>query len=845
MRADNLAQPYRIGLQLASGDPFWVLVREAVYQRAAQLDVTLVALESDLTPLAAEERVEILEELLAQNLDALIAGGVDDALAHLILDAGVPLILATEIDLRHPWATSPRSLYEVAEIGAAYLVERLNGQGRVLLVGGMHEGFERGESRLDGCRNVLAALPNISLTHLPAPWTYEQAYHKLCEAFHSYETPFNGIFGISDSLALAGRDAARVAGLATETTVVVGINGDPLALAAIIEGTMAATVETPAAELGRQLIDFACHAAAGQSLPPHFSYKPRLVTRKNAAEIAAEQLITSATVPNRLVGFSRVQEAQRLKELETSLTISQRVGSILDRQQLSRTIAEIIRTNYGYDRVQIYLLDEGDQELVLEAPGLVDSETKRLPVAESGLLGDTLQRNQPTFIPDMQHSQRVRPDPRLPGCRSRVILPIHFGQQVLGVLDLQSGHSTQHSHLDLVGLQVLGDQLGIAMRNAELYSEALAAQEAAARASQLKNRLLANVSHELRTPLNIIQGYSSAALATPNPYGIDLPPELLRDLRHLYQSSEHLGRLINDLLDLSRAETNDLEVLPEPIATNAFLTDVFWGMAGSLPPRAEVDWRLELPEALPAIRADPVRLRQILLNLLSNAHKFTETGHITLGALPTRTHLHLWIDDTGCGIPLKQQQNIFRAFLTAERMRRPTEGLGLGLRVTHELVKLHGGKITFSSLPGAGATFHLYLSLPEPESHVERLAEAPQSVLPAEADLPPQVNDLTKQTVAYLRQNYADECLSRGQIAAHVAVSESYLTRVFRRDLGIAPWEYLTRFRVERAKEMLRVTNQTVTEISHRIGYNDAAYFTRVFHQETGRSPLTFRRQAR
>jgi signal transduction histidine kinase/AraC-like DNA-binding protein len=789
--------------------------------------------------------VSILEELLAQNLDALIVGGVDVALARLILDAGVPLILATEIDLHHPRATSPRSLYEVASIGANYLVERLGGRGRVLMVGGMNEGFDKGQSRLDACRNVLRCHPAVSLTHVPTPWTYDPAYSKLRTALHELTAPFDGIFGISDSLALAGRDAAQAAGLTTDAAVVVGINGDPLALAAIIEGTMAATVETPAAELGRQLMDFAYRAAAGEPLPLHFSYKPRLVTRENAAAVAAEKLVTSAIVPSRLVGFSRDLEAQRLKQLETSLAIGQRLGSILDRQQLSHDIAETIRANYGYDRVLVYLWAESEQMLVLDVPGEPVSAQTRLSLARSGLLGETLQRNQPTFIPDMQRSQRCPPDPRLPNCRSRVILPIRFGQQVLGLLDLQSSLSTQHSHIDLVGLQVLGDLLGVAMRNAELYGEAIAAQDEAVRTSELKARLLANVSNELRTPLNIIQGYSQAALASPNPYEVDLPAGLLRDLRHIYRSSEHLGRLISDLLDLSRAEINDLDIFPETIAVNAFLEDVFHAMSGGLPPRAEVEWRLELPESLPEIRADPQRLRQVLFNLLSNAHKFTEQGHITLGALTTATHLHLWVDDTGIGIPLKQQQHIFRAFMTAERPRRPLEGLGLGLRVTHELVRLHGGTITFTSMPGAGTTFHFYLPLPAPESRGERIVEAPLSILPGDANLPPHANELTRQTVAYLRQNCADEFLSRAVIAAHVAVSESYLTRTFRRDLGIAPWEYLTRYRIEQAKALLRVTNLTVTEIAHQVGYNDSAYFSRVFHQETGRSPLAFRRQVR
>jgi signal transduction histidine kinase/AraC-like DNA-binding protein/ABC-type sugar transport system substrate-binding protein len=840
-----MVRAFRIGAQLASGDPFWVMVREAIYQRASQLDVSLILLEYDLTPLAPDERVGIVEELLAQNLDALIVGGVDNTLANLILDAGVPLIMASEIDLHHPRATSPRSLYEVASIGANYLAEQLHGRGHVLVAGGLCEGFDTGESRLDGCRNVLERYPGISVIHIPAPWTYPPAYDRLCEALREITTPFDGIFGISDSLALAGRDAARAAGLITDNTVVVGINGDHLALAAIIEGTMAATVETPAAELGRQLIELAFKAAARETLPSHFDYKPRLVTRQNAAEIAVEKLVASASMPSRLVGLNRNQEAQRLKQLETSLAIGQRLGSILDRQQLSNDIAEIIRANYGYDEVQIFLWRESERAFVPEHGVEAGARAARIPLAESGLLGHTLLRNQPTFIPDMQRSHLFPPDPRLPACRSRVVLLIRFGQQVLGLLDLQSGHSTQHSHLDLVGLQVLGDLLGVAMRNADLYGDAIAAHAEAERASELKGRLLANVSHELRAPLNIIQGYSQSALASPNPYEVDLPPGLLRDLSYLYQSSEHLGRLINDLLDLSRAEINDLDIFPEPIEVNTFLEDIFQAMSGSLPSRAEVEWRLELPESLPEIRGDPQRLRQVLFNLLSNAHKFTEQGHITLGALTTATHLHLWVDDTGCGIPLKQQQHIFRAFMTAERPRRPPEGLGLGLRVTHELVRLHGGTITFISMPGAGATFHLYLPLPVPESHRERLVEAPLSILPGEANLPPHANDLTRQTVAYLEQNYADEFLSRAAIAVRIAVSESYLTRTFRRDLGITPWEYLTRYRIEQAKSLLRVTNLTVTEIAHRVGYNDSAYFSRVFHQETGRSPVTFRRQAR
>ena len=131
-------------------------------------------------------------------------------------------------------------------------------------------------------------------------------------------------------------------------------------------------------------------------------------------------------------------------------------------------------------------------------------------------------------------------------------------------------------------------------------------------------------------------------------------------------------------------------------------------------------------------------------------------------------------------------------------------------------MRLHNGTITFTSIPGAGATFHVYLPLPVPESGVSLQGEHPLSVLPSAADLPAAANALTCQTVAYLRENYADEGLSRRQIAAHVRVSERYLTRLLCRDLGIGPWEYLTRDRIERAKGLLCITKLSVTEIATR-----------------------------
>ena len=129
-----------------------------------------------------------------------------------------------------------------------------------------------------------------------------------------------------------------------------------------------------------------------------------------------------------------------------------------------------------------------------------------LALAEAGVLGQALLRNQAVYVPDLQTSQRFAPDPRWPAVRSRVVLPIRVGGKTLGVLDLHNDKRTLRTELELDALQTLADQVGVALRNAQLYAQALAAKAEAERANLLRTRLLANASHELRTPLNIILG---------------------------------------------------------------------------------------------------------------------------------------------------------------------------------------------------------------------------------------------------------------------------------------------------------------------------------------------------
>jgi signal transduction histidine kinase/ABC-type sugar transport system substrate-binding protein/AraC-like DNA-binding protein len=837
----------RIGMQFFSWDPFWVLVREGIFQRAEELHLTLAPVEVDFSLLTGDRQMEVTEEMLAMELDAMLTQTMSPTLARLVANAGIPVVFLTETELQHPLVAAPHGLHEVARMVAQFMVDRIPRPARVLVVGGLVEGGDQGHSRLRGFHSVMDAHPRVQVEHIPTSWRYESARERVADVLAEQTGRFDAIFGLSDSMALAGLHSARALGRADEQTLVVGINGDPLALAAILDGSMAATVATSAVTLGREAVELALAAVQGKPLPRHFCYNPRLVTRANVAEVSTTKLMAMASLPSRLVGINRTQEQERMIQLETSLEISRRVGSILDRQQLYNELVDLIRSNYGYDEAQVFLWSLREREFVLDKPGQEAEQAVRIPMAQSGLLGYTLLQGQPTFIPDMRTSHRFPPDPYWPATRSRTILPVRQGPDIIGLLDLHSRRPIKHSSDALIGLQALADQLGMALRNAELYAEAFAVRAEAERANQLKSRLLANVSHELRTPLNVIAGYSQAALARPDLYGVELPAALLKDLRHIYTSSQQLARLINDLLDLSRAEIGELEILPELHNPRAVIIDAFESLAGSRG-AATVEWRLHVPESLPVVFIDAGRLRQVLLNLLSNAGKFTARGRIVLGAEAQAEHLHIWIEDTGSGIAPEMQARIFQTFGPAGQPVRPGQGIGLGLRVADELIKLHQGTLSMESTPGIGTVFHIYLPLPDPDQPDNRHARPPaQNSASRSLDepdaLPAHISNLTRRAVGYVWQ-HCGRAFTREEMAASLSVTPGYLTQQFRQELGITPWEYLTRVRIERAKQLLAASRLSVTEIAGEVGYNDAAYFSRVFVRETGRTPRSFRQQA-
>lgn len=305
-----------------------------------------------------------------------------------------------------------------------------------------------------------------------------------------------------------------------------------------------------------------------------------------------------------------------------------------------------------------------------------------------------------------------------------VVEPLYFRESQLGFIIFEPGPR------DGTIYEVLRGYLTTALygallfqHNLDLYRQAVHARAEAEKADQLKTQLLANVSHDLRAPLNVILGYTETALADPQQYGVALPAELISDLSHIRASAEYLVRIINDLLDLSRAEINELDLYPRMIDPRTLLQAVFENMVESLDTPPSVEWRLQMPPHLPLIQADQDRLRQILFNLLTNAHQHTEEGHIVLGVEAEPSHLHIWVQDTGSGIPADLQDRIFEPFVTGEGELERRKGIGLGLSITRQLVSLHRGVMSLESAPGNGSTFHVYLPLPTLSGETVQLKE--------------------------------------------------------------------------------------------------------------------------
>lgn len=266
-----------------------------------------------------------------------------------------------------------------------------------------------------------------------------------------------------------------------------------------------------------------------------------------------------------------------------------------------------------------------------------------------------------------------------------------------------------------------------------LHAELDEKTESLVRAAEIKSRVVANVSHEFRTPLHSILGLARLLL---NPVNGPLAPEQQKQVQFIRTSAEALFELVNDLLDLSKMESGKATLRPTRFSTGDFLGALRGMMRPLVPADSAVELRFEEPETELTLETDEAKVSQVLRNLVSNALKFTEKGHVTVSTErgPDDT-VCFRVRDTGIGIEPSHHARIFEEFTQVESpLQKKVKGTGLGLALSRRLAEFLGGNLTVHSTPGQGSTFTLTVPRVHPEvQEMAGLAERSQQLDPARA----------------------------------------------------------------------------------------------------------------
>jgi len=297
------------------------------------------------------------------------------------------------------------------------------------------------------------------------------------------------------------------------------------------------------------------------------------------------------------------------------------------------------------------------------------------------------------------------------GYRYVIAVPLLLQEQPIGVFILYDDKPHQVTNRDTFLLRTVSIQATMAIQNALLFAEVKDKNAALERVNHLKSQFLATVTHELRTPLHSIISYG--ALILEGFVEGELTSEQEEHIQFMVNRAEDLSHLVDDMLDLSKIEADRLEVKIEPLALERLLKEV----VSQLRPMANnkrLSLTLEIAEGLPLVLADGHRIRQIVLNLVSNALKFTEQGGVMIRCtlLDRYDMLRVAVHDSGIGISPAALGYIFEAFRQADgSTTRRFGGTGLGLTIARKLIELQGGEVAVESIVGHGSTFAFTLPI--------------------------------------------------------------------------------------------------------------------------------------
>jgi signal transduction histidine kinase len=421
--------------------------------------------------------------------------------------------------------------------------------------------------------------------------------------------------------------------------------------------------------------------------------------------------------------FTELEERTReltrsVSELKALGEVGRAVSSTLNLETVLATIVSRATELAGLDGGSVWEYDDVREEFHLHAtnrlPGELVEVLRATPIRKGqGVLGRLAVTLEPVEIPDIAHERsypsRLREALTSHGYRSVLAVPLLREHQLLGALAVNrstpGGFEAELTEL----LKTFATQSALAIQNARLFREIEQKSRELEAASRHKSEFLANMSHELRTPLNAIIGFSEVLAEQLFGPVNEKQADYLRDI---LESGRHLLALINDILDLSKIEAGRMELEASefdlPRAIENALT-----LVRERANRHGVELEHEVDPNLGAIRADERKVKQVLLNLLTNALKFTPAGGRVLVRARLLDHAaEISVADTGVGIATEDQAAVFEEFRQVGAMSRKVEGTGLGLAISRKFIELHGGRIWVTSEPGAGSTFAFTLPLP-------------------------------------------------------------------------------------------------------------------------------------
>jgi signal transduction histidine kinase/HAMP domain-containing protein len=538
--------------------------------------------------------------------------------------------------------------------------------------------------------------------------------------YENYEgVPVIGVYQWMPDFGLAlVSEQAQEESFVTADSVTATVIGASLLVAlatAVIAALVTRQITRPIVQLTKSAVNIA-EGDLDQSVPVTSRDEIGILTyvfNRMAAELKTlyEDLEGKVAERTALLQKANYQIQRRAIQMQASLEVGQAVTSILDPDQLLEQVVQLVRSRFVYTHVAVYTAEGGNGHLRLRAAAgdsaygqdeLVPTDLPG-PVGQAFREGTAVVRSHPVSVP-------VGP-PSAQYATSEVALPLRLGERTVGVLDVQSIGKEGLDQDDVSVLKNVANQITIALENARAYAVEHEAVQQLKELDLSKRRFLANMSHELRTPLTNIIGFSHLMLK-----GISgaLNDQQQSDMQIVYQDSQHLLGLINDLLDISQIEAGLMELEFQEVDLGKLIHSVM-ATANALVRDKDVELHEEVAPDLPLTQADTARIRQVLLRLLANAAKFTQQGAITVRAWPTDGQVMVSVSDTGIGIPSDDQERIFERFEQGTTMdgRRPN-GAGLGLALSKEFVEMHGGQLWVESEIGKGSTFTF--SLPTSQS---------------------------------------------------------------------------------------------------------------------------------